>query len=111
MTPRRPSRSRPGLLGRIGVMLGAALAAVAVFLVAAPAARAQDFVKVDDAAREQLPATPFVAVAYGFIWIALLAYLFVVARGLGRVRDDLRSLRDRLDRVGGTVGGARDRDR
>jgi hypothetical protein len=74
--------------------------------VAGGSAVAQDFVKVDDSAREQLPATPFVGVAYGFIWLALLAYLFIVARGLGKVRDDLRQLRERLDRA--SVGG-RDR--
>ena len=61
---------------------------------------AQEFVKVEDGAREQLPATPFVGAAYGFIWLALLLYLLVLARGLGRVQNDLRELRRRLERSG-----------
>jgi CcmD family protein len=67
-------------------------------LVGAAPARAQDFVKVADDAREQLPATPFVGVAYGFIWVAILVYVFGVARRLGRVQGELEDLRRRLDR-------------
>ena len=70
---------------------------VATLMVAFPVA-AQDFVKVEDGSREQLPATPFVGVAYGIIWVALLLYLFVVARGVARVQKDLAELRRRLDR-------------
>ena len=65
----------------------------------------QEFVKVDDAAREQLPATPFVGLAYGFIWVAILGYLFIVARGLARLKDELRDLRRRIDRAGGAGSG------
>ena len=73
----------------------------ATVLIVDGAAIAQEFVKVDDAAREQLPATPFVGVAYGFIWVAILGYLFVVARGLGRLQGELRDLRRRIDRASG----------
>jgi hypothetical protein len=75
-----------------GVFLGTYLADTA------PAV-AQEFAKVDDAAREQLPATPYVGLAYGFIWIALLVYMFVVARRLGRVQGDLQDLRRRLEQT------------
>lgn len=70
-------------------------------------ATAQEFVKVEDGAREQLPATPFVGVAYGFIWLAILLYVLSVARGVARVNEELADLRRRLDRPpaeGGTRG-------
>jgi len=56
----------------------------------------QEFQKVSGPLREELPATPFVAAAYGFIWIALLAYVVWLARGVGRVRKDLAELRGRI---------------
>jgi hypothetical protein len=67
----------------------------------APAlARAQEFEKVSGAVREELPGGRFVAAAYGFIWIAVLVYVVSIARGLGRVREDLGALKKRLDRAG-----------
>lgn len=44
-------------------------------------------------ASEQLPAAPLVVGAYGFIWIALLAYLWVIWRRLGAVDRELAELR------------------
>ncbi len=82
-----------------GIIVG-----LGVYLAAAVPAGAQDFVKVDDAAREQLPATPFVGVAYGFIWVAILLYVLVVARRLSRVQGEIDDLRRRLDR--GSAGAA-----
>jgi hypothetical protein len=79
--------------------LGALVAAALVWF--APAlAVAQEFEKVSGVAREELPAGRFVAAAYGFIWIALLVYLVSIARGLGRVRNDLAVLKKKLDRAG-----------
>ena len=67
------------------------------WLALAPAlAVAQEFQKVSGPLREELPATPFVAAAYGFIWIALLAYVVLLARGVGRVRKDLAELRAKI---------------
>lgn len=74
----------------------AMLSSLSALLVAAPAV-AQEFEKVDEAARENLPATPFVAAAYGFIWIAILAYVIVTARRVRRVETDLGALRRRVD--------------
>ena len=91
MIPQR----RWGWIGAIVLGLGGWVAA------AAPAV-AQEFVKVDDAAREQIPAVPFIGVAYGFIWVAILLYVLIVARRLGRVQGDIQDLRRRLDR--GSVG-------
>jgi CcmD family protein len=60
------------------------------------AAHAQEFEKVEGKVVEEIPAVPFVATAYGFIWIAVLVYLLVVARGLSKVKDDIRDLRRKL---------------
>jgi CcmD family protein len=88
-------RSTPGWM-RIPALVMALGANLALALPAA----AQEFVKVQDGTREQLPATPFVGVAYGFIWVAILAYLFVMARRLGRVQGELQELRRRFERSG-----------
>jgi len=80
---------------------GAALLAGLLGPFALAVAQAQEFVKVEDGAREQLPATPFVGAAYGFIWLALLLYVLVVARGLAGVQRDIQDLRRRLDRAQG----------
>ena len=79
-----------------------ALGAAAVLATATPAA-AQQFEKVDEAARENLPATPFVAAAYGFIWIAILLYVVITARRVRRVETEIANLRRRVD--AGTPGG------
>jgi hypothetical protein len=65
----------------------------------AGAARAQEYVKVENVPREQLPAPQFVGAAYGFIMIAILVYVFVVARRLARTRGDIAELRTRLERA------------
>ena len=73
------------------------LAALAATL--APAlARAQEFVKVEGAPRQEIPAGPFVAAAYSVIWILVLGYLIVLARGIARVRKETAELRAKLDR-------------
>jgi CcmD family protein len=92
-TTRRP---RLNLRARAWAALVAATATLSV-----PAlALAQEFQKVDGKLGEEVPAGPFVGIAYGFIWIALLAYVLYIARGLGRVRGDLEELRRKLDAAG-----------
>jgi CcmD family protein len=89
----------------------APLLLVAALLAAAPAARAAEatmpatgaaapegFVQVEGRVAERIPAGPFLAGAYGFIWVAVLAYVVSVARGLGRVRGEIDELRRRVDR-------------
>ncbi len=78
----------------------AALAPLAVLvaaLVAPAAALAQEFVPVEGQVAERIPAAPFIAGAYGFIWVAVLVYVFFVARGLSRVKGELDELRRRVD--------------
>ena len=70
--------------------------------VAFPAvASAQEFVKISGKVADEVPAGPFVGIAYGFIWVAILAYVVFVARGLSRVRGELDELRRKLDAAGG----------
>jgi CcmD family protein len=82
---------------RARVTLTATLAGFAVALAVPLAAIAQQFEKVEGKVVEDIPAVPFVAVAYGFIWIAVLGYLVYVARSLGRVSAEVAELRRKLD--------------
>ena len=75
--------------------------ALATVLSAISPAVAQEFVKVENAVREELPAARFVGAAYAFIWLALLGYVVVVARGLSRTRTEIEELQRRLDRLDG----------
>jgi CcmD family protein len=75
---------------------------LAVAVLAAPTlAFAQEFRKVEGAVRDDVPAGPFVGLAYGFIWVALLAYVVFVARGVSRVRGEIEDLRRKVDAAGG----------
>jgi CcmD family protein len=86
------------------------LPAVAALLASAPAlALAQEFQKVEGKVADEIPAVPFVGIAYGFIWIAVLGYVIYVGRGLGRVNGELAELRRKLDGAAG--GGAREAER
>jgi len=70
-------------------------------LLASGAAYAQEYVKVENATREQLPAPQFVGAAYGFIWVAIMVYVFVVARRLAKTRGDIAELRRRVESASG----------
>ena len=48
--------------------------------------------------RQEIPAVPFVAAAYGIIWLAVLFYVFLVARGLARVDGEIADLKKKIDR-------------
>jgi CcmD family protein len=83
-------------MNRIKLALAAAVGALTLFMLPALAV-AQEFVKVSGKATEEVPAGPFVGIAYGFIWVAILAYVLYVARGVARVRGDMDELRRKLD--------------
>jgi uncharacterized membrane protein (DUF485 family) len=51
-----------------------------------------------DGVRESIPAAPFLAGAYAFMWVAVLVYVALVARRLSRVQSDIDDLRRKLDR-------------
>jgi CcmD family protein len=78
----------------------ALLAAVLTGMALPALALAQEFVKVEGKLADEVPAGPFVGIAYGFIWLAILGYVLFVARGLAKVRGDLAELRRKVDGAG-----------
>jgi CcmD family protein len=73
-----------------------AVLAMTMLAVSAAPALAQQFEKVERIQREEIPAARFVAIAYGIIWLAILAYVLFVAGGLRRVNDEIADLKRRL---------------
>jgi CcmD family protein len=53
-------------------------------------------VKPGETGQETLPATPLVFVAYAFVWVALLGYVVLLWRRLGRVERELADVRAKL---------------
>jgi CcmD family protein len=77
----------------------AAIAAFVVFGLSAAGAIAQTqegFVPASEVAKETLPALPLVYVAYGFVWFALVVYVFMLWRKLDRVERELAEVSARL---------------
>jgi CcmD family protein len=50
-----------------------------------------------DLMTEQLPATPLVFAAYAVVWVALLVYLLVLWRRIGRIEKELAEVTSRLE--------------
>ena len=73
----------------------------------APKADSEGFVPVSmpadmtAAAREKIPATPLVAAAYSFIWVAVLVYVGSVATRTTRLGQEIAALRKRIDDTAG----------
>jgi len=78
-----------------------ALAPGIVLLQALPALAADEFEPVNEAARVKTDPNPFILAAYGFIWVAVLVYVVMVARGLGKTQGEVEALRRRIDGGGG----------
>jgi CcmD family protein len=78
------------------------IALMAVVLASSSATLAQEFQKVDETKKlaDNVPAVPFVGIAYGVIWLAVLVYVLAVARGLGRVNSELDELKRKLESAG-----------
>ncbi|HET9705580.1 MAG TPA: CcmD family protein [Vicinamibacterales bacterium] len=78
-----------------------ALAAAVLVLFLAVGAEAQpqppkDFIPVDETQPgEQIPALPLIAGAYGFIWVGLLGYLWMIGKRLQKVEAELGELESR----------------
>ncbi len=43
-------------------------------------------------ASEQLPSAPLVIVAYAFVWLAFMVYVWMMWRKLGKVEQELQTL-------------------
>jgi CcmD family protein len=92
-------------------------AVVALFLILAPAVihaqqpagkptAAQDqYVPVDKPmnAQDTLPAPRLVAVAYGFVWVVLLAYVWSIRKRLSTVEHEIDAVARRTASRGGTA--------
>jgi CcmD family protein len=56
----------------------------------------KDFVPVDESAPgEQIPAMPLIGAAYGFIWVAVLGYVWSLGRRLQKVDAEITELERR----------------
>ena len=56
-----------------------------------------EFIPVSELpASEQLPAAPLVIAAYAFVWLAFLAYVWVIWRRLGKVEAEITALSAQL---------------
>ena len=56
----------------------------------------KDFVPVDESQPgEEIPALPLIAGAYGFIWVAMLGYVWTIGRRLQKVEGELAELEGR----------------
>ena len=75
-----------------------AIAAAAPVLAIPVAALAQKYEPVEGQVRESIPAAPFLAGAYAFIWLAVVVYVAIVARRTQRVQSELEELRGRVER-------------
>jgi len=58
---------------------------------------AAGYEKVPDRDPTSIAANPFLAGAYGFIWVALLVYVVIVARGLSKASNEVKELRRKLE--------------
>jgi CcmD family protein len=78
-----------------------ALRSLVLLLLTAPAVLAQSpqgqFVPVTPGQmQEPIPAAPLVFIAYGFVWVALAAYVFTIWSRLSKVERELGAVNDRL---------------
>jgi hypothetical protein len=82
-------------------LVACALCALAVIVPLAaqqpPPAATEGFVPMSEMTnREVLPATPLVFYAYGFVWVALMAYVWMIWRRVEQVDKDLQSVKKRI---------------
>ncbi|MGQ0737105.1 MAG: hypothetical protein ACT4QD_26095 [Acidobacteriota bacterium] len=53
----------------------------------------EEFVPISELPpEEQVPAAPIVVAAYGFVWVAFIAYCFTLVRRVRKVEADLAAL-------------------
>lgn len=85
------------LLRKHGSKAFAAVLGLVCLAVSQPSLAADEYQKVTDATRENIDATPYVAIAYGFIWIVVFLYVVMIARGQMQVRAELARLQKKID--------------
>jgi CcmD family protein len=86
------------------VVQGAVLAAV-VLALSSGTALAQQFEKIENIPKQEIPAGRFVGIAYGIIWLAVLTYVVLVAGGLKRVNQEIADLKRKVGAGSGASRG------
>jgi len=81
-----------------GKWIRTAVAAVVALAVWSGTALAQEFEKVENIPKQEVPAGKFVAIAYSIIWLAIIVYVVIVASGVRRVNQEVADLKRKLDR-------------
>ena len=79
----------------------ALLLAFGFWLLALPAVAQEaqrEFVPADTLARPELPSGPLIYTAYAFVWAAVLVYVLILWRRIGRVERELGELNRKLAR-------------
>jgi CcmD family protein len=75
------------------LVCAAALAAGPVAVAAQPQPSPDEFVPVSEVPpEEQIPAINLIAAAYGFVWIAVVGYVWTLGRRLQQAEADLAAL-------------------
>jgi len=76
-----------------------ALVAAVLLAIWSGIALAQQFEKVENIPKQEIPAGRFVSIAYGIIWLAILTYVVFVAAGVKRVNQEIADLKRKVDRA------------
>jgi CcmD family protein len=81
----------------LGVLFTLFLTAAPLMALQPPGGAAQDgFVPIDQLPpQEQLPAAPLLITAYVFVWLAVMVYVWSIARRLGKVESEIQTLQRR----------------
>ena len=88
------------MIAATGKRIWAAVIAAVILVGGSGVALAQQFEKVENLPRQEIPAGRFVAIAYGIIWLAILTYVVLVASGVKRVNQEIADLKRKVDRSG-----------
>jgi len=78
------------------LLCATAILAAPVGLLAQPQPSPDEFVPVEEIPpEEQIPAINLIGAAYGFVWLAVVAYVWSLGRRLQKAEDDLATLERR----------------
>jgi CcmD family protein len=83
--------------GRLARLAGVVYLLMALLAPAlALAQQAAGYEPVNEAARERTDPNPFILGAYGFIWVAVLVYVVMLAKNMRQARTELDQLRRKV---------------
>jgi CcmD family protein len=77
-----------------------AVLAVVALVAWSGTALAQEFEKIENIPKQEIPAGRFVSIAYGIIWLAILTYVVLVAAGVKRASQEIADLKRKIDKQG-----------